>query len=402
MRVFFSVGEPSGDVHGAYLIAELRRRDPAVVCDGFGGPLMAAAGCQLQADLTELAVMGIRRVVKHIGRFRSLLREAELRFVTHRPDVVVLIDYPGFNWWVARAARRLGIRVVYYVAPQLWAWAPWRIHKLRRLIDSVLCTLPFEQAWYEERGCRATYIGHPFFDDTDRRILDAHFLAQHAGAAPLITLLPGSRTQEVTVNLPVFIETARTISRQRPDVRFALACFNERHADYARQQLRHIHLPLSVHAGRTPELIHLAHSCLACSGSVSLELLAELKPSVIHYRVSPLALGVQRYFRRVKYITLVNLLAVPLIEARFPAELYNPDDPRAERVPFPEYLTCGDRSASMAAQLLNWLNNPDEHNQCRSWLHRLRDRHGSPGATARAAEAVLQFAGVPRRAANAA
>jgi lipid-A-disaccharide synthase len=202
MKIFFSVGEPSGDLHGSNLIRELRARRPDCEFVGYGGPRMAAAGCELHEDLTKLAVMWIVQVALNIHKFWGLYKRADAYFRDHRPDAVVLIDYPGFNWWIAARAKAHGIPVIYYGVPQLWAWAGWRIKKMRRYIDYVLCKLPFEERWYRERGCNATFVGHPYFDQLRAERLDAEFIDQlQAGDGPLVAILPGSRTQEVKSNL---------------------------------------------------------------------------------------------------------------------------------------------------------------------------------------------------------
>ena len=198
MKIFFSVGEPSGDLHGANLIRRLHKRQCDLQFVGYGGPRMAAAGCQLHEDLTRLAVMGIVQVFVHLASFWKLVSRADRYFRHHRPDAVVLIDYPGFNWWIARRAKAHGIPVFYYGTPQIWAWAPWRVNKMRRLVDHVLCKLPFEEEWFRNRGCNATFVGHPYFDQLRDETLDQSFvdrLQQEEG--PLVTILPGSRTQEV-------------------------------------------------------------------------------------------------------------------------------------------------------------------------------------------------------------
>src|SRR5688500_6081992 len=139
IKLFFSVGEPSGDLHGANLIRALRRMDPDIECSGFGGPKMAAAGCKLHTDLTALAVMWFLRVLLNLHVFVRLLHEAKRSFRDQRPDAVVLIDYPGFNWHIAKAAKRQGIPVFYFSPPQIWAWASWRVKKMRERVDHVLC-----------------------------------------------------------------------------------------------------------------------------------------------------------------------------------------------------------------------------------------------------------------------
>ena len=145
--IFFSVGEPSGDVHGGNLIRELRLRRPETRCVGLGGPRMREAGCELQFELTTLAVMGLLKVLPLIHKFWSIYRDVGRYLDREHVDAVVLIDFPGFNWWVAKSAKARGIPVYYYGAPQMWAWAPWRIKKMKRLVDVALCKLPFETKW---------------------------------------------------------------------------------------------------------------------------------------------------------------------------------------------------------------------------------------------------------------
>src|SRR5438874_29674 len=171
MRIFFSVGEPSGDLHGANLIRELQRRT-ALDAVGLGGPRMRDAGCDLMRDMSDLAVMGLGPVLAKLPQFFRLLAQIERHFDEQRPDAVVLIDYPGFNWHVARKAKERGIPVFYYGLPQLWAWASWRVSKVRRYVDHALCKLPFEEPWFNDRDCRATYVGHPYFDELSQQRLD--------------------------------------------------------------------------------------------------------------------------------------------------------------------------------------------------------------------------------------
>jgi lipid-A-disaccharide synthase len=390
MKIFFSVGEPSGDLHGANVIRALRAQRPDLEMVGFGGPRMAAEGCRLLADLTQYAVMWFLRVLLNLHRFWTFLGQAKAYFRDHRPDLVVLIDYPGFNFVVARLAKRHGIPVVYYGAPQMWAWMPWRVRKMRRRVDRVLCKLPFEEDWYGQRGCRATFVGHPFFDETHQREIDPQFVTSlRSQGEQLVTILPGSRTQEVQANLPSFLDTAALLRDRLPQVRFVIAAFNEKLAAIAEEQLSGRDLPIEVHVAKTPELISAADACLACSGSVSLELLHHEKPTVILYCVTPAAYVGQRILRRVKYITLVNLLAS---RDPFPRDLstYDPDAQAAERVPFPEYLTFRDVTERMANHLVRWLTNTREKEAVVAQLRRVKEGFAHPGASHRAAQLILE------------
>lgn len=395
MKVFFSVGEPSGDLHGANLIRALRARHPQIECVGYGGPKMAEAGCNLHFDLTKLAVMWILRVLMNYRRFKGLIRQAERWFREHKPDAVVLIDYPGFNWHIAKAAKKSGVPVVYYGVPQLWAWGGWRIKKMKRYVDHVLCKLPFEADWYRERGCRAEFVGHPYFDELAAQSPDEQLIAElTTGPERLVGILPGSRTQEVLSNLPWFLRTAGHIVRQSPNVRFAVASFDEDQAALARQILANERTALpadtqiEICVGKTTEILSAAHCCLACSGSVSLELLYYQKPAVVLYFISRMAMQVQSWLRKVRYITLVNLLAA---EDRFMRryELYDPDAPDAKPVPFPEYLTYQDRARDMAAHIVGWLADSDRYAQKRLELHALLMQFGKTGASGRAADYLV-------------
>ena len=391
LTIFFSAGEPSGDLHGANLIRQLRSRCDQFQAVGYGGPQMAEAGCRLHTDLTALAVMWILRVLLNLHKFWDLVGRADRYFRHQRPDAVVLIDYPGFNWWIARRAKAHGIPVFYYTPPQIWAWASWRVKKMRRFVDHVLCSLPFEETWFRERGCNATFVGHPFFDEVRRQQLDEAFLERfRRQAGPLVTILPGSRTQEVEQNLKTFLTAAAKVRAEVPGVRLAIAAFKPHQAEMARREVAAAGLPIEVHVGKTPELIRLADCCMAVSGSVSLELLYQTKPTVILYKISRFAYFMQGWFLKVKYITLVNLLAA---DDLFPEDLtlFDPEQEDADRVLFPEYLTCEDKSTQLAAHVLQWLTDPAKREARVAELAQLKARVGHGGASSRAAEYILKI-----------
>lgn len=390
LRVFFSVGEPSGDVHGANLIDALRRRYGQVEALGFAGPRMREAGCRGLADFTQLAVMWFAAAFVHLSTFLRMLVVADRTLRATRPDAVVLIDFPGFNWHVARRAKAQGIPVFYYSPPQVWAWASWRIRKMRRLVDHVLSGLPFETEWLNAQGCKAHYMGHPFFDEVRSRPHDEAFVAQlRAAEGPLVALLPGSRTQEVERNFPQFLKVVRRVREQAPGARFAVAAYRQAHAERARQMIAAAGLPIEVYVGRTPELIQSADCCLAVSGSVSLELLHHAKPTVVLYQIGRAAYWVQNRFRRVKYITLVNLLAGGELHPR-DTRPYDPRRSDAPSVLFPEYLTWQDRSAEITGHLVRWLTDAAEREALVARLAALRARVGRPGAADTAAEYIGQ------------
>jgi lipid-A-disaccharide synthase len=389
LKIFFSVGEPSGDVHAANLIRRLQARSDRLEAVGYGGPQMEAAGCRLHRDLTELAVMWFARALLHLDEFWSLAGRADRYFRHQRPDAVVLVDYPGFNWWIARRAKAHGIPVFYYVPPQIWAWAQWRVKKMRRLVDHALASLPFEEAWLRRHGCNATFVGHPFFDEVRRRELDAAFMRRVGGRpGPLVAILPGSRTQEVRHNLGDLLSAAAKVRQAVPNVRLAVAAFKPHQAEMVRREAAARKLDCEVHLGKTPELMRLADAAMAVSGSVSLELLYHTTPTVILYRLSPLAFRVQSWFRKVKYITLVNLLAADELFAK-DLTPFDPAQEDADRVLFPEYLTSKDKSDQLAAHVTEWLTDRDARDRRVAQLAELKSRVAQPGAADRAAEYIL-------------
>ena len=381
MRIFISAGEPSGDLHAANLIRSLRATFPEARFDGFGGERMAAAGANLLYPLVNLAVMWFLAVFFNLVTFIRLVFMADRFFREEKPDAVVLIDYPGLHWWIARRAKARGIPVFYFVPPQIWAWAGWRVKKVRDYFDQVLCSLPFEPQWYHARGVsQAVYVGHPYFDELADRPLCATFLAEQRGReGSLVAILPGSRTQEVMRNLPDMVRAALKLTQQRPDVRFAVACLHERHQRLAQgiieQTLAGAGTPrgltIEVHAGRTPELIRLARVAWAVSGSVGLELMVEGLPSVVLYKIKRFDLWVARWFIKSKYISLVNLLA--------DAEV------------FPEYLTWHDVSDELARWASAWLDESPARSLATASLEKVRHLVAQPGASDRAARHIAAW-----------
>lgn len=379
MHYFFSVGDPSGDIHGSNLIEEIRRRDPEAHFSGFGGDRMRQKGAQLLYPLAEEPVIGLSAVLWQLPKFFRLADQAKAFFATQRPDAVILIDYPGFNWHVARIAKEFGIPVYYYVPPQIWAWADWRLAKVKQYVDYVLCSLPFEEAWYRERGyVNARYVGHPYFDDIAARSLNLDFVQnqRNRDLRQIVALLPGSRSQEVKRNLPGMLRAARKLMRDVPQVRFLLAGFRERHTGLIEGALakadKNRKLPLEVHFGRTPEIMQLADAAIAASGSVSIELMYYRTPTTIVYFLNPLIQHIVRpFFQKCQYFTLVNLIA--------------------GRELFPEFLGYTDRSSEVAEHTSRLLLDSDYRHGVVTELTRLKQAYAEAGAGDAAATTILEL-----------
>jgi len=381
MHVFFSVGEPSGDQHAAHLIAELRRRRPSLRVSGFGGPLMERAGCQLLFPLTTMAVMGIFQVLPLILKFYRLVKQAEEYFARHKPDLVVLVDFPGFNWWIARKARKAGIRVIYYLPPQLWAWAPWRIHRVRKNIDIVLSGLTFETEWYAERGIPVLYVGHPFFDEVSEHPLDTAFCREWTSERTrTVAILPGSRGQEVTRNWPLLLTVIRRLHARHPSVNFLVANYKETQRQFCVQEYERLeeNLPVTFFVGKTPEIIEIAECALMVSGSVSLEMLARRTPAAVLYRTTWPTYLIGRLLVTCRYMCLPNLIAGRKI--------------------MPEFLSVGNPAPAvdgLTETVDGWLSNPAALDAARQDLSTLRNQIYVTGATRRTAEVLLDHLQTP-------
>lgn len=380
MHLFFSVGEPSGDQHTAHLIEEIRARRPDTRFSAFGGPEMQAAGCHVEVRLTDYAVMGILNVLPLIFKFIQLIRQVGAYLEQERPDAVVLVDFPGFNWWVAKKAKALGIPVFYYLPPQLWAWAPWRIRRVRKNVDYILSGLQFEKQWYESRGVQVDYIGHPFFDEVASRKLDQPAIAElRQSTGKIVGVLPGSRTNEVTRNFPVMLQTIRRLSQQFPNVSFPVACYREAHLELCQNFIREQQaedLPLKLYLKQTPEIIEAADCCLMVSGSVSLEMLARKTPAVVLYRSHWGMYFLGQVLITCKFMSLPNLIAGREIMPEFPS-VGNPDKVVSR----------------MSSILTEWLSSPLALERARGELTSLYNETVIPGASAQAAKAILSHTG---------
>jgi lipid-A-disaccharide synthase len=385
-RIFFSVGEPSGDLHASKLIKALRAELPQFAMEGLGGPLMRDSGCRLHYELTNLAVVGIAEVLPKLREFFRVADLAEAEFRRGNVSAVVLVDFPGFNWHIAKRAKKYGIPVFYYLPPQLWAWASWRVSKMRRWVDHVLCNLPFEAAWYQARGIKVHDVGHPFFDEVADRKLDPDFMAKH-GSCPsqLVGVLPGSRGHEVTRNWPVQLEVIRRLYRDFPDTRFLVAGYKAQQLDWCREQLQtsDVNLPIDFYVGKTSEIIEVADVAMMVSGSVSLEVMARRTPAVVQYRPTRLTCWLGKSLANCKYISLPNLIANKEI--------------------MKEFIHTGSIESAandIDREMRILLSNAEERQRVEKELRHLTDRCAQPGATVRAAQTIVELLAVQTQKSN--
>lgn len=378
--IFFSVGEPSGDQHTARLATELRRIDPQLTLRGFGGPSMRATGCEIDEDLTQHAVVGLLEVLPKLRQFFALADQAEAVFQSGGIDAVVLVDFPGFNWHIAKRAKKYGIPVYYYCPPQLWAWGGWRIGKLRRTVDHVLAVLPVEQEYFQRHGVPCTYVGHPFFDAVAQQPLDHQVLQRFESLSQqgerLVAVLPGSRDHEVHANWPLMLESIRQLHSQYPSARFLVAAYRDRQCLWCRDRLceQDASLPIEFYVGRTSEVIEASRCAMMVSGSVSLELMARRTPAAVLYRVGRFLHTVGKLMVRIDSITLPNLMD--------------------RRKVFPEFVSVG--RAEPAVEFLTdsvgaMLGDSFYYARLRNQLEELCEAHARAGASARAAAKIADL-----------
>mgnify|MGYP001947603864 CR=1 FL=1 len=310
--ILLSAGEPSGDLHGGALARALRERWPGARLFGLGGPRMAEAGVELLADLEQLAVMGFVEVLRHLPFHVQLFRRLKQEFHERRPDLVLPIDYPGFNLRLAKEATRAGIPVLYYIAPQVWAWHRSRVRLLAEYTDRVAVVLPFEEAIFREAGVRAEFVGHPLLDLPVPAVTREEFCEGLGLDAerPILALMPGSRSQEVSRHLELFVETAKLVQARRPEVQPVIAASPA--------------VPAEAYSGvpfpRTRDsraLLRHARAGLVKSGTGTLEAALAGMPLVIVYRTHPVTYWLARRLVRVDSIGLVNLVAGERVAPEF-------------------------------------------------------------------------------------
>ncbi len=364
-RFFFVAGESSGDLHGANLIRALQELNPAAECEGLGGPRMAEAGMRLRYDLASEAIMGFVEVLKKLRQIRRLFYATLARLQEWRPDALVLIDYPGFNIRLAKAAHRLGIPIIYYIGPQVWAWKKGRIHTLARYCREVLVILPFEQALYEEAGLPCRFVGHPLLD-----YIPTVPLTQKYASPMTIGLLPGSREQEIERILPVMLDVAKGIREHHPGARFVAPC-----VDRAREaQIRAMahDLEIETAAGETYEVLSAARLCLVASGTATVETMLFQCPMIVLYKVAPATYWLARMLVSIDHIAMVNILA--------------------QRRLVPEFIQHHAAREAILPIALQLLEDSPERRAMLEGLAEVKTALGGPGASQRAAQAVLEAA----------
>ncbi|MCU0722907.1 MAG: lipid-A-disaccharide synthase [Planctomycetes bacterium] len=374
LRIFLSAGEESGDRIAADLAAAILRLEPEAELRGVGGRRMAAAGVSILRDPTEISVMWFVDVFRNLRTFVRMFDETVREVSRWRPDAVVPVDYPGFNVRLAERARGMEVPVVYYVAPQVWAWYRSRIHRVADAVDRMLVIFPFEEALFREAGVPVAYVGHPVSERFQGFAPDPAVRGR-AGAAPgeaLVALLPGSRRSVVRRNLPLMLEAAARLSAAEKGLKFACAFSKPRIAALASELARGSPVPLAVLDGSVHDLMASSRLALVSAGSATVELAALGTPMVVVYKVSLLSRLLSLLMNRSPHIAMVNLLA--------------------GRRAVPEFLLWRRLPGLVADAALPLLRDGPEREAQLAALAEVRAALGGPGASQRAAEEVLRHA----------
>jgi len=353
-------GEASADAHGAGLVRALRRRQPDLACFGVGGPALRSAGVEIIVDAAALAVVGITEVAFKARALADALGRVRRALARRRPALLVLIDLPDFNLMVAATARRLGIPVLYYIGPQIWAWRPGRIRRIAQRVDHMAVILPFEASLYRRHGVPVTFVGHPLMDAAPPPSVEPP-------GPPRVGLLPGSRDREIERHLPQMLAAACQVARRRPDVRWTVSIAPGVDPAFVHRIIADANPPVSLDTVTGGVRGILAESTLvvAASGTVTLEAAVAGTPTIIVYKVSALSYRLGRALIRVPFIGLANLIAgAPVV---------------------PELIQDQVTGENIAGHVLSLLEDPARRRAMRTALARVRLRLGAPGAGERVA-----------------
>lgn len=375
-RLLMVAGEASGDLHGARLLAELRRLVPELEAFGLGGDELAAAGLEALAESREIAVVGLTEVLKILPRARAIFHRLLAEVDARGAEAAILIDSPDFNLRLAKQLKRRGVRVIYYISPQVWAWRRGRVKTIARLVDRMLVLFPFELDFYRQAGVPVDYVGHPLVDEVPE-LPQVWQRPRHEGEPYRLALLPGSRKSEVEALLPAMLEAAAILSRRLP-LEVSLVRAPTLTEDWLRRFLAPSAVPVELVFGQRFEHLANVHLAFCASGTATLELGLLGTPLLVLYRLGRLTYFMARLLVKLPAISLVNLVL--------------------ERRAVPELLQAEAEPAHVAEVAAALLGDPAKIAAMRAELSRLRSRLGASGAAGRAARAVAAELGRERAA----
>lgn len=366
-------GEASGDMHGAALVRQMLKMDSSLQFYGIGGIRLKEAGVELTADAAEMAVVGLTEVFSKLGKILKIMNLMKKSMDERKPNLVVLIDYPDFNLPLARAARRRGIRVFYYISPQVWAWRQGRIEQIKKSVDKMAVILPFEVETYKKRGFNVEYVGHPLLDlvGTHYSRTESRNKFDLAADRTTIALLPGSRPSEVHKLLPEMREAAQILAQKIPDIQFILPLADTLDEKIVTEIISGTSVKIKVVKGGTYEAVSCADLAVVASGTATLETALLGIPMIIIYKISPFSYFIGRLAVSVKNIGLVNIIAGKTV--------------------VPELIQNQASAANIAREAFAILENDQKRREIIGELAKIRAKLGEPGAAIRAAKLAFDM-----------
>jgi lipid-A-disaccharide synthase len=372
-RIMIVAGEASGDLHGSNLVKEALRKNPDLSFFGMGGPKMQESGVTTLVDSSEMAVVGLIEVIAHFPVIYRAFSTLKKIIRTDPPDLLILIDYPDFNLHLAQVAKRAGVRVLYYISPQVWAWRVGRVKKIARLVDRMAVVFPFEVPFYEKEGVPVTFVGHPLVDTVFPTMTRAEAQAGFGldPARKTVGLFPGSRKGEIKNLAATILEAATLLKKHFPDLQFILPLASSLTAADIAPFMEASCLDIRVIEGKVYDVMQVCDAIITVSGTVTLEAALMAAPMVIIYRVSPLTYAVGKRLIKVDHIGLCNIVA-------------------GERV-VRELVQDDAEPAWIAAEIARILTDDEYAKEMRDKLAGVRAKLGSGGGSAKVAELVLKM-----------
>ena len=368
-KIFFLAGEQSGDLHGALVIKQLKRIFPEVAVSGVGGSMMKEAGMECIYSCDDLAVIGFIEVIKNIRRLVKIEKGIAEWLKKERPEMVVLIDYPGFNKRIAKIAKKLGIHVLYYICPQVWAWHSSRVKEYTEIISESIVVFPFEVDIWRKAGGKVNYFGHPLIGVAKPEKTKSEFLSGlEITKTPVISLMPGSRKQEIGYILPELLKTAKLILNEFADAQFILPLASAIDDSLINEYLIDSSLPIKVLRGQTYDAVAASDLCIVASGTATLETAIIGTPMIVVYRVNWLTSFLSRYLIEAEHIGLPNVIA-------------------GKRI-IPEFIRDKFEAQLIAKEAVDILKDKNRQNSMHESLNAVREKLGKPGAGERVAQYI--------------
>ena len=370
LNLMISAGEASSDMHAAHAINELRKRGVEFDCFGMGADKLNAAGMELTLDCRELAVIGIVDVLINYPRFMRRLATLRKTMKERRPDLLVIVDYPDFNLKLAETAKELGIPVLFYISPQIWAWRKKRIHRIGQLVSHMAVLFPFEVDVYTEAGIPVTYVGHPLVDDAKSEF-SKDAAREHLGLSTtgkLVALLPGSRNGELKRNLPVMLATAAALKKNQPDIQFVLPIAPTLERGAVDELIQQASIKVHTVDAQSYHAMRAADAVLSASGTATLETAMIGTPMAVMYVINKINYAIMKRLIQIDDIGLVNIVAGRRICQEFVQDEAQP--------------------VAMAQELEKCLNDTHYRQTMKDELEQVRQKMGSGGASLRVAELI--------------